>query len=453
MKKAQQRCKLFIKAKEAYHEVDKVEIKLENLKYGVSVNDYTYYPIENCRERPLGSLRMGKEQKFTNEFTALTVHIILELRMACQILKELLSSWKYFFLFVILLLAVLGIKVNMVYILFLIITFVPLSMFRTNSWVDSYLPVGYDLAKSLLVICIKVTIWTYKSLHLDNVKHWYLFCSLNEWYKQIPSTYISVKTKDNVTCNITGICFLSPIHLAAVDNNNVTVKLIDIEQEKVITELSVGKKIHSDRPWDVTKISSDQLAVTIPHSKTICFLHLTCFGLDLITLSKARTLAVNCLCYGIVYHNNKLIISCIGDHFSVRMLDLAGNVLQSFDKDHEGEQLFSSPYHVILGKNCNSLYVSSYEKGNVTRLSMDGTVLAVYKHEQLKDVFGMTIDKAGKVYVCGYDNIFRLSEDLTEGHHVLHANNRVNNNIAYCEKTNSFWLAFHDQDYILNISV
>ncbi|XP_060601146.1 uncharacterized protein LOC132754520 [Ruditapes philippinarum] len=276
MKKAQQRCKLFIKAKEAYHEVDKVEIKLENLKYGVSVNDYTYYPIENCRERPLGSLRMGKEQKFTNEFTALTVRVILELRMACQILKEFLSSWKYFLLFVILLLAVLGIKVNMVYILFLIITFVPLSMLRMNSWVDSYLSVGYDLAKSLLVICIKVTIWTYKILHLDNVKHWYLFCSLNEWYKQNPSTYISVKTKDNVTCNITGICFLSPIHLAAVDNYNSTVKLIDIEQEKVITELSVGKKKDSDRPWDVTKISSDQLAVTIPHSKTICFLHLTC---------------------------------------------------------------------------------------------------------------------------------------------------------------------------------
>jgi DNA-binding beta-propeller fold protein YncE len=269
----------------------------------------------------------------------------------------------------------------------------------------------------------------------------------------MPSTNISVKTKDNDTCNITGICFLSPIHLAAVDNYNVTVKLIDIEQEKVITELSVGKTIPSDRPWDVTKINSDQLAVTVPHSKIICFLQLTCcFGIDLISLSIARTVPVNCLCYGIVYHNNKLIISVAGDPCSVRMLDLDGNVLQRFNEDREGEKLFSLPYYVILSKTCNSLYVSSYGNGNVTRLSMDGTVLAVYKHEQLKDVFGMTIDKAGKVYVLGYNNIFQLSEDLTEGHQVL-VNNRMNNNIAYCEKTNSFWLAFHDQDYILNISV
>ncbi|XP_053392573.1 uncharacterized protein LOC123563958 [Mercenaria mercenaria] len=451
-KRALQRCKLYVKSKNADKVVNSVRERLKEIKEEVVVHGYSYEPVEtSARERELGLVRTEGKIKSTDITGSLLSYIHLEAKMAMMLVRELRRSHLYTCMLIIamILLAVFDIKVHMFYILFLIAVIILMSKkcFMTEMRL-SLVHLRHNLIKYLLEVCINITKGTLESLKYKNVKDCVLFCRLQEWFKQLHSRYINVKTKSNALCDITGLCFLSVKHLVAVDNRNSSVKIIDIEQQSVITELTLGGRLPFQNPWDVTKIGGDQLAVTIPHSETVCFLQLTCcFDVELISLSLTRTISVSCRCYGIVYANNKLIITSSGLNSCVKILDLDGNTLQSYSKDSGGENLFQLPYYIVISPDHKTLYVSDFHCCQVTRLSMDGNVLAVCKHSQFTELFGMTTDKTGKIYVCGWSNIFMLSDNLAEGQKLKDVVKPLNN-IAYCDKTNTFCLASNQHDNI-----
>ena len=63
---------------------------------------------------------------------------------------------------------------------------------------------------------------------------------------------------------ITGLPYLHPNTLLAVDNNNSSIKSVNIWNDTVKSRLSF-----TSYPWDITSITGDQADVTIPEDQTI----------------------------------------------------------------------------------------------------------------------------------------------------------------------------------------
>ncbi|WAQ94328.1 hypothetical protein MAR_006799 [Mya arenaria] len=83
-------------------------------------------------------------------------------------------------------------------------------------------------------------------------------------------------------------------------------------------------------------------------------------------------------CRGIVYSDDKLVVSYKGDNSkNVQILDMEGNVQHVFEKDVNGENLFSWPEHVAVSPDHSTIYVSDINNNTVSALTRDGHLLGV----------------------------------------------------------------------------
>ncbi|XP_053389362.1 uncharacterized protein LOC128552360 [Mercenaria mercenaria] len=212
---------------------------------------------------------------------------------------------------------------------------------------------------------------------------------------------VSAKSSTDGECWITGMVAVAPDTLVCTDYNNYSVKLIDIKSDKITSELKL-----TDKHWDITYVSDDQLAVTVTDGRKICLLSFRS------GLSKIRDLAVNGNCYGIAFSNDRLVVSYISPP-KVEILSLDGKVIQRIDTDSNGKALFRNPCYVAVDRDGNCIYVSDYLTNSVTKVTTSGKVLDIYKDTNLSDPQGIAVYSDGSVLVCnrGKDNLHLLSSE------------------------------------------
>jgi sugar lactone lactonase YvrE len=137
----------------------------------------------------------------------------------------------------------------------------------------------------------------------------------------------------------------------------------------------------------------------------------------------------------------------------VKILDMSGKVLKTFDKDHHGKFLFVSPDYLRISADNTVIYVSDSENNCVIDLTFDGKVNAIYNDDQLKRPFQLTVDRSGAVFVCGYwsNNIHQLSPGLTKVKILLDREQRINGpvGVTYCQNKNRLYVS----QYAVNIKV
>jgi len=76
---------------------------------------------------------------------------------------------------------------------------------------------------------------------------------------------IVVRTdQDKKGCYISDMCLLSDDRIVAVDNDNKSVKLLDVTTGRVLHQLQL-----QDPPCGVCSMSGDRVAVTLPDAYTI----------------------------------------------------------------------------------------------------------------------------------------------------------------------------------------
>jgi hypothetical protein len=197
-------------------------------------------------------------------------------------------------------------------------------------------------------------------------------------------------------------------------------------------------------PWAVAKVDNNKVAVTFPILEII----------RLITFSKSMAVTntedikVEKCCHSVAYSNNKLIISYTTRPATVKILDMTGKVLKTFDKDHLGNCLFADPHFLTISADNTVIYVSDYGNNCVLGLTFYGKVKAIYKHDQLKGPYQLTVDRSGTVFVCGRwsHNIHQLSPDLTKVNILLGKEQAVG--VAYCQNTNRLYVLSQLDDNI-----
>lgn len=207
--------------------------------------------------------------------------------------------------------------------------------------------------------------------------------------------------KETLIPFLSGLIFVSENSLVAADYENRCVKMINVADDKIISVLPMMTE-----PWDVAKVKTDQIAVTLPLKKKIQFLNVKSDS-----LFKDHEIEVKGECHGIDSRNGKLYVTFVGPA-KLDLMDLHGHVLKSFELDELGYELFSWPGYVALGPEKTEsafIYVTDKDRSTVTCLNEDGKVEAIYGGDNLKGPRGISIDKDGHVFVCG-----RASNDLCQ---------------------------------------
>jgi hypothetical protein len=220
--------------------------------------------------------------------------------------------------------------------------------------------------------------------------------------KSRPSSHegeICVKTsKDTIGCLITGMTLLTPDLLIITDCYNNDVKMVDTSSKSVSDQLQLDGK-----PWNITRLTSTELAVTLPDIQTIQFISISSNQ-----LKKKHTVKVGGGCYGISYYQGKLVVSFLKP-VKLQILDMNGTILTTID----GKNDVKRPEYITC--NRNSIYVSDRGMKTVTKLNWQGDVIGSYSGMSYPS--GMSLSDDGTVFVCDLRRhvIEEISGDCSTG--------------------------------------
>ncbi|XP_060568906.1 E3 ubiquitin-protein ligase TRIM71-like [Ruditapes philippinarum] len=135
---------------------------------------------------------------------------------------------------------------------------------------------------------------------------------------------ICVKTsKDKLRFWITGMTLLTPDLLIITDYFNNAVKMVDTSSQSVSDQLQLDAG-----PWDITTVTSTELAVTLPYKQTIQFISISSNKLIM-----KHNMKVGGDCYGISCYQNKLIVSFLYP-IKLQIFDINGPILTTIWKKY-----------------------------------------------------------------------------------------------------------------------
>ncbi|XP_060564583.1 uncharacterized protein LOC132723817 [Ruditapes philippinarum] len=209
----------------------------------------------------------------------------------------------------------------------------------------------------------------------------------------------AMSTDDSKICEVTGLCIISESLLAIVDKGNKKVKIIDINNDKITSIFLL-----SSAPYDITVISDDKLAVTLPAEKKIQFLVLALPEADAVT--PENSLTVSGACHGINFiRNERKLIVTYQNSGTIEILDLDGTVAQNVDLNYRNVNKISVIPNTTLAyiskeanqsSACLAILEFKNKLENVCEISRNALMNAyLYLNVQ-----GITTDKTGTAYIC-----------------------------------------------------
>ena len=210
-----------------------------------------------------------------------------------------------------------------------------------------------------------------------------------KFVKQISITH--KQDRNSIYC-ITGSDLLTSDILALTDNNNSSVKLVDLHTDAITSCLQLA-----DEPQDLTCMDSNTMVVT-------CDTNLTFVKFDG-NLSLMKKVRMKDGCHGITSHQNKLFVTFTGENPSVKILNSAGKVLHTIRTNSQGQNLFVYPEYITVSTDGRTFYVSDQVQNTVTSYSVTGEQLNVYKHKNLNCPTGLTVVEDQFIFVCGCGSV------------------------------------------------
>ncbi|XP_060568504.1 E3 ubiquitin-protein ligase TRIM71-like [Ruditapes philippinarum] len=242
---------------------------------------------------------------------------------------------------------------------------------------------------------------------------------------------INVKTSsDTKDCEISGITVSPQNQLFVADYNNSSIKMIDINSEKIKQlQLESG-------PWDITIVTRDTLAVTLPHIGTIQFISFSSNSLSL-----KNKLKVDGECFGISHHQGKLALTFTFPG-KLQIMDLKGNIKITVERDSNGDSIFSDPWYVTT--NNHSIYVSAHDKKEVIWFNWQGEIIG--RNVDIERPEGISLLDDGSFFVSNYSGecIYRVSSDCKDMTTIL--NVEYAHAICWCAETSTLYLSTY-KDY------
>ncbi|MDH5641944.1 MAG: hypothetical protein OEY28_11680, partial [Nitrospira sp.] len=218
---------------------------------------------------------------------------------------------------------------------------------------------------------------------------------------------IGIRIESDVReCTVTGSVELADKRLILIDCNNSKVKLFDTDFN-CSAHLDMAKE-----PWNVSAMSPNEIAVTVPLEKTIHVIRVATSS-----LSTLKCIVTRRECWGIAYVDRKFITTTKDDGNQVAFLDENGRELQVINFAARENPNILRPVSLSIADGGNTLYVccegQSGTRGALVRMSARGDILTVFTNKDLDRPYSAAIDANNEnVYVAAIRsaNVLMISE-------------------------------------------
>lgn len=243
---------------------------------------------------------------------------------------------------------------------------------------------------------------------------------------------MNVKTAmDKNQCWINDCTLLSPDKLVVTDTNNHMVKLIDLNNNTVISSYTTY-----GTPSKVTSTRADQVAVTQPNERTIQLLHVTS------KFTKSHDIQVNNGCYGVAYKEKKFAVSYI-DPGRVDILNFHGKVLHTIKPKQGKYNTQHEPFFIAFGERDGTVIVSDSLNNKVSMVTFEGQILSTYTNDALMFPRGIVMSE-GVLFICSWGSgcIHVVSRDFKTSKIIISDNNVLNpRGITYCDVNHRLYIS------------
>ncbi|XP_046574952.1 uncharacterized protein LOC124282944, partial [Haliotis rubra] len=175
------------------------------------------------------------------------------------------------------------------------------------------------------------------------------------------------------------------------NNNNSVKSLYTRNKQRHHSKLQLGS-----RPWGITRLKHNQVAVTVPHRRQVVTVEV---NPDLVLLS---TITTSKQYLGITSLTPSTLAA--GSDKCVDILDMRGNVLKSIKPIDSGKEIIQSPSFLCTTGTRNIL-VSDDSSRRVLCLTAEGDVVFTYPtpgHTTLRYPRGITSASTGDILVTDY---------------------------------------------------
>jgi hypothetical protein len=185
-------------------------------------------------------------------------------------------------------------------------------------------------------------------------------------------------------------------------------------------------------PWDITIVTRDTLAVTLPSIYTIQFISFSSKSLSL-----KNKLNVIGYCHGICHHQRKLAVTFLHPR-KLQIMDLKGNIKITVELDSNGGSILSGPWYV--NTNSHSIYVSDKGKNAVIWFNWQGEMIG--RNVDIQTPSGISLLDDGSFFVSDYctNCIYRISGDCKDRTTILE-NVEGPLVVCWCAETSTLYLS------------
>ena len=197
---------------------------------------------------------------------------------------------------------------------------------------------------------------------------------------------VSMKS-DKVTCFISSMTYLPNGRLCIVDSRNSKIKMYGSDRKLLSSLASTGM------PHDITKVSDNEVAVTIPSSQKVVLIKVEK------KLKLTNTMSIEGDCYGIAFNekNGKLYVGTGRDlDTCIQVYSIDGTLLKTIRAKNA---VLNFPQYMVFNNTWSKLYVSDQDAGIVIVNMNDRGIVNQPHIPDIDKYLGMTRDKNGNVYV------------------------------------------------------
>ncbi|KAJ8317528.1 hypothetical protein KUTeg_005432 [Tegillarca granosa] len=182
--------------------------------------------------------------------------------------------------------------------------------------------------------------------------------------------------------------FLPNDKVLLVDNNGRKVIFCTLEGQ-VHKEMSL-----SGHPWGIVQIDDREAAVVLEGTQNIQFI-------DIVNCKLSKLITVNkTLYHAIGYNGTNLIVG--GTDGNIYMIDRTANIIKTVTSGYKADYITCTT---------DRIYLTSDNK--LVCLDMNGLQMFSYTNDNFSGGGGISVDKEGNIYCCGYwsQNIHQLTPD------------------------------------------
>ena len=216
---------------------------------------------------------------------------------------------------------------------------------------------------------------------------------------------------DKQTPIITGCTYMADGQLLVCDYENYNIKLLNSKFD--ITD-SLGLASY---PWDISAIDNVTAVVTLPGRKQLQFI-------DIVPSFKAgKQIQLNKQCWGVDVVRDDIYVICHDNpgNAEIRVFDKNGTFIRKIPDVNNNLSSLRHPFYIAVSRTSSKIYVSDYHTDTVMCISVDGSLVFNYKHDDLRCPRTVIPDEEGNILVCGQgSNNIHVVTSTGQHHSVLY---------------------------------